>query len=85
MSNKQFAKRFLKLQRDVFAGERRKQKALVELRRVVGNAFAMAVEALAITPRVGCVRCGRDFMVDSIGESGMCADCSDASHAAGAR
>lgn len=77
MSTKVFAKRFLKLQRDVFRGERRKQNALAELRRIVGNGFASAVEALAVSPRVVCVGCGRDYMADEIGESGACVDCSD--------
>ena len=75
MSSKEFSTRFLKLQRDVFKGEQKKQRALEEIRRIVGNGFASAIEALATTPRISCTGCGRDYMTDEIGESGVCTVC----------
>lgn len=76
-SSSKFADRFLKLQRDVFVGENKKQAALAELRRIAGDHFATAVEALAVSSRTNCTVCGRDYMRDEIGESGMCTKCFD--------
>ncbi len=75
--SKTFARRFLALQREVFRGERRKQAALAELRRIAGASFAASVESLAESPRVDCGECGESLQAEEIGESGMCADCAE--------
>jgi predicted Zn-ribbon and HTH transcriptional regulator len=77
VSSKAFEERIIELQRTIFRSERDKATALAELRRIGGDTLVATLVALAATPRADCKRCGCDYMVDEIGESGMCSDCFD--------
>lgn len=75
VKQKNFERRFLDLQRDIFRAERNKRKAITELTRITSAGFVAAVEALATTPRQDCAECGLDYGIYELGESGACREC----------
>ncbi len=76
-STREFEKRFLKLQKKMFRGERMKKMARLELVRLTSENWVTGLEAVVVTARAPCGACRRDYMVDELGESGWCVECAD--------